>query len=463
MGAIKVKWEQTEKQAIAWNYLLDKTTNEIVFGGGAGGAKSFTGCAFLICMCGMYPGTRWLMGRKRLKRLKETTLRTFFEVCKKWGLKAGEDYRYNAQDGIITFANESEILLADLMHQPSDPEYEELGSLELTGAFIDEVGQITYKCWSVVNSRIRFRLDEYGLVPKCFGSCNPTKKWVYSEFYKPNKENKLSNEKAFIKALAIDNPFISKHYIKQLERIKDVATRERLLNGNWEYDDDPAVLFDFETINDLFSNAPQEGKKELFLSGDVARKGRDRMPVFLWEGLHIKKVFIIPPEIKRDTQKAKQYIIDKANYYGVRKSHIVLDEDGVGGGVVDSIPGCVGFLNGGSPILTESDKRRRARGEYYTNFGNLKTQCYFKFAELAEAGEISIAENAFDDVDDREKFIEELGQVKQRDIDKDGRIYLLEKEKVKANLGRSPDLSDGAMMRMIFYLKPRHGVVVSDV
>lgn len=451
-----IDWEQTEKQNEAWELLLDDETTELVFGGGAGGAKSFLGCGWLITMCTEYPETRWLMGRKKLKRLKETTLKTFFEVCRMWGYKKDKHFKYNAQDGIITWANGSEILLADLAHQPSDPNYDELGSLELTGAFVDEVNQITFKCWEVINSRIRYKLDEYGLIPKLLGTCNPSKGWVYTYFYKPFKDRCIEAGKAFVKALAKDNPFISKHYINQLKRIKDKATRERLLNGNWEYDDDPSCLFDLDVIQDQFTTKAkdQDKKADWWLVGDVSRKGRDNMPIGLFKGLQLKKVFVIPYEIRKNTKKSAEWIMKLAQREGVRFGHIILDEDGVGGGVVDNIKGSTGFINGSSPILSRSEQLAKKRGEYYVNYGNLKTQCYFKLAEVMEDGLFGVDEEALD-TKDKDDYIEELGQIKQRDTDKDGKIYLVDKKVIKQNIGRSPDFSDMVMMRMLPLLKPK--------
>jgi hypothetical protein len=456
-----IKWRQTIKQREAWNLLKDDKTTEVIFGGGAGGAKSFLGCGWLIFMATTYPGTRWLMGRKKLKRLKETTLKTFFEVCAKWGYKSGVDFIYHA-DSHIKFKNGSEVILKDLAHQPSDPNYDDLGSLELTGAFVDEVNQITYKCWQVLNSRIRFKLDANGLTPKCLGTCNPSKGWVYTYFYKPFKDGVIEAGKAFVRALAKDNPFISKHYIKQLEAIKDKATRERLLNGNWEYDDDPACLFSIDVIQDLFTNKAAKNNSK-HLTGDVSRKGRDKMPLGLWDGLQLREIIIIPDEIRRDTAKSSQFIKNLLDRKGIRRSNCILDEDGVGGGVVDQVPGCVGFVNGSAPVLSFDEKRRKAKGEYFVNYGNLKTQCYFKLAEKAEAGEIGISGEAFRDSKDKDDFIEELGQIKQRDLDKDGRVFLVGKDVIKENIGRSPDFADMVMMRMYFEVKQKRVLDIIDI
>jgi phage terminase large subunit len=443
---IKINWQQTQKQRIAWDYLNDLITKELIFGGGAGGGKSLLGCGWLITNCGRHRGSRWLMGRRKLKNLKETTLQTFFDLCKAWQIKEGKDFKYNEQAGTLTFTNGSVILLKDLFLYPSDPNFDSLGSLEITGGFIDEVNQITSKAWGIINSRIRYKLDEFKLIPKLLGTCNPSKGWVFQDYYKPHEEGTLAPNTKFVQALVTDNPFISPHYIENLKRIKDKATRERLLHGNWHYDDDPSCLFDYDTICDLFTTITEKSQ-EKYISGDVARKGRDKMPIGYWEGLQLKEVKEIPYEIKSDTTKSAKWIIDYANQKKVRRSHIILDEDGVGGGVVDQVEGCIGFVNNASPILSREQELKKKQGEYFENYGNLKTQCYYKLAELAEKGEIGIDEI---DSEIKRELVEELEQVKRRNMDKDQKIYLVDKETIKENLGRSPDFGDMVMMRMYF-------------
>ena len=81
---INANFTHTQEQAIV--FLFDKTTTEVLFGGAAGGGKSWVGCSWLILMSLKYPKTRYLMGRSKLDSLKKTTLNTFFEVCDTWGI-----------------------------------------------------------------------------------------------------------------------------------------------------------------------------------------------------------------------------------------------------------------------------------------------------------------------------------------------------------------------------------------
>jgi hypothetical protein len=52
------------------------------------------------------------------------------------------------------------------------------------------------------------------------------------------------------------------------------------------------------------------------------------------------------------------------------------------------------------------------------------------------------------DPDIKELIMEEFGQIKEKDMDKDGKKCLVGKDEIKANIGRSPDFFDTIMMRM---------------
>lgn len=430
------------KQEYAVYYLKDQITEEVIYGGAAGGGKSALGCAWLIEQCQTYPGTRWLLGRAKLKTLKETTLNTFFELSSKLGIS--DQYKYNDQKGVIYWNNGSEILLKDLFFYPSDPEFDSLGSLEITGAFIDEVSQIVYKAWQIVKSRIRYKLTEYKLSPKILGSCNPTKKWVYKEFYKPFREKELRKDRAFVQALPTDNPHLPKSYLQSLLSLDEVS-KQRLYYGNWEYDDDPAKLIEYDSILDLWNNDHVEGGQK-YISADIARFGSDKGVIFVWDGFRV--IDIVTLELSSITNTAEQ-IKRLASIHSIPMSKVIADEDGVGGGVVDILK-CKGFVNN-SKALPESRKT--------VEYKNLKSQCYFHLAEKINSAGIYLTK-PFSEFS--EKIIQELEQVKRWNVDKDGKLEVIPKDKVKEILGRSPDYSDGLMMRMYFDIeyKPQGFVMV---
>ena len=66
----------TRRQSQAWRYLTDDKTNIVLFGGSAGGGKSWLGCLWITTLCLKYTGIRCLIGRSVLTQLKLTTLNT---------------------------------------------------------------------------------------------------------------------------------------------------------------------------------------------------------------------------------------------------------------------------------------------------------------------------------------------------------------------------------------------------
>jgi len=448
----EAKWKPSKRQKQAFEYLLDNETTELFYGGGAGGGKSYLGCVWSVYMCLRYPGVRGLMGRAVLKSLKESTLLSFFMVCRAWGLKKDKDYRYNSMAGVITFTNGSEIYLKDLFLYPSDPEFDSLGSTEYTFAFLDEVSQITEKAKNIVMSRLRYKLDEFGLVPKILMASNPTKNFAYREYYKPYMEGKLPKYKKFVPALVGDNPFISDYYQQNLKKL-DKVSKERLLYGNWEYDDDPAKLFEYEKLLDMFGLFFQVGQPRYrWLTVDVARYGEDKTVFVYWEGLHIAKIKLMD---KSSTVQVRKTIEHLCLSHQIPFSQVVIDEDGIGGGIVDEMKESgkpvIGFVNNSRPYETKVVPKHQF---IIHNFANLKAQCYFKLAEYVNSAKISCYKDI--PINFKNMLIEDLEQIKAKDIDKDRKLSIIDKETMKENLGRSPDIGDAVMMRMIGEIKKEY-------
>lgn len=430
-----------KKQSKAFSYFSDQHTNEILYGGAAGGGKSI-----LLAFCAIrsalkYPKSKWLLGRSVLKTLRETTLKSFFLVCDMQKLLPTIHYEINHSNhktdpDTIKFFNGSTIHLKELELKPSDPNFDRLGSLEITGAFIDEVSQVSKRAWGVVQSRIRHDVTKNGLVPKILGTCNPSKGWLYSEFYKPFKKELLSSDKAFIQALVTDNPDIDKTYIKNLSKL-DTLSRRRLLDGDWDYEDGDFQIMSYDKIVDSFSNlyVLQRSIKK-YITIDVARKGKDASVVRVWQGLASIERHSFD---KNSITELAQFVRALAQRHMISMSNIIADEDGVGGGVVDILK-CRGFLGGSRPIYRSEIERQKY------NYLNLRSQCFFKLAEEVEAGNIYLSDK--EDVSD--KVAQELSVIERTDSDQ--KAAIVSKDIMKEKLGRSPDDADSIMMRMYFEL-----------
>jgi len=489
LNTLTVRIRPTKKQKICWNYLDDKETEFIFFGGGAGGGKSWLGCEWLLKMCLVYPGSRWFIGRNELTRLKKSTYITWLKVCAFHKIP-NDLWKFNSQDNIIEFINfktrqfdnyGSKIDLINVEWQPRDPLYERFGSIEYTGGFGEEVGEWKEKAFDVLKSRIGRHNDFDGVFvfPKFYLTGNPKKNWSYYSFYKPWKDTHLADghtfimqvetEKftcVFIQSLYYDNPYTVKQYERQLQSIRDKVLRERLKNGNWEYEDNEASLIEYEKILTMFSRImTEEMNGEMYLSVDAARFGGDLIVVILWQGLFIKKIYPIDKsdlyyatDIAEKNKLKDKYRLTKTaekirvimSKYHIDISHVVIDEDGVGGGLVDILYGSVGFVNGSKAIheLNDNDYMQETDKYFYKN---LRSQCYFKLSELINDGKIGIYTDIPMDV--QQSLIEELEVVRKKYVeDNEKKLQIIGKEDIKEIIGRSPDFADSMMMRMYYEL-----------
>ncbi len=185
------------------------------------------------------------------------------------------------------------------------------------------------------------------------------------------------------------------------------------------------------------------------MSVDVARLGKDSTTYTFWNGLDFYKM---EKRVKQTTTTTIQNIKDFAAAEKVPYSHIIVDEDGVGGGVVDHLFGVKGFTANSVPVSTAGQIRERLIKLDHelvprTVFANLKAQCGWKLAELINERKVH-----FND-DYREGIIEEATSVlRDRKPDDEGRKLLRAKDEVKIELGRSPDVVDAMIMRMYFEL-----------
>lgn len=447
----------TKKQQAGWDYLLDNITKYVLFGGGAGGGKTWLGSEWLITRCYMYPESKWFIGREELKRLKRTTLETFYKACKHHGIPS-EDYNLHGQDNVVYFRNGSSIDLLDLAAVPRDPMFERFGSLEYTGGWIEEAGETAHRAFDVLKSRIGRHMNrEYGLKAKMYLTANPKKNWLYKLFYKPWKEGRLPPEYAFIQSLVGDNKHIDPEYIQNLKEISDKAMKERLLFGNWEYDDDPSTLVDYDAIVDLFTNIVDgmEGVSPAmkYCTVDVSRLGGDKTVFMLWKGYWCYKIYVFTKQTI-DVTATKLDSVLRAER--IPRSHTVVDEGGVGGGLVDMVKGVKGFVSNASPIQAPKTELV-AKGFTKPNYDNLKSQCSYMLADKINGREMS-----YDNVEVigdaslisgwNDEFTEELEQLKAWDAEKGAKLRIIPKDKIREVIGRSPDYADSAMMRMYFDL-----------
>jgi len=416
--------ELTIKQKKAIDYLTDDVIDYVGYGGSSGSGKSVLGCYWLMSLGYYLAGAKFFIGRDSIKDTRASVLKTWSEVSKSVGFNA---YKFN--DIGIVFDNGTEIELLDLTFYPyKDPLFERLGSKEYTAGWVEEASQVHYLAFEVLKTRVG-RWKNEKVKSKILCTFNPKKNWVDNTFYRPFANGAENDGVRFVYALPTDNPHLPEDYIRRLHDLKDEATKQRLLFGNFDYDDDPTALIDATQISNIWQVKSKDGYK--YITADIARYGSDKAVIMLWAGFCIEKIITFDVS---STTLIQDTILNLARQHSIPMSRVVVDEDGVGGGVKDTLR-CQGFVANSTPSNS--------------HYSNLKSECGYKLAECI--GLISISANVSEDVKDI--ISTELGQLKTFDGDKDGKLKILPKDKIKINIGRSPDYLDNFTMRMIFVVK----------
>ena len=224
------------KQAAAWRLLDNPAIVEVFAGGGAGAGKSWLGCLRQIYRRTTYADTRGFIGRRDFTALRDSTMKTYFDLLKTMGYESGTHYRYNAQEHIVYFENGSEQHFRHMSYQPSDPDYNRFGSTEYTDAFIDEAPEIDQRAAEIVLSRLRLNHARHGITPELLLTGNPSDSWIKYRYVMDKDGNfiDLPPHRARVLYTIADNPdeALRESYTKTLMLLDDYD-RARLLYGDW--------------------------------------------------------------------------------------------------------------------------------------------------------------------------------------------------------------------------------------
>src|SRR3990167_6495571 len=230
-----------------------------------------------------------------------------------------------------------------------------------------------------------------------------------------------------------------------------VSYRQEILA---EYVDNAGALFKYTALIDLFTNSVSKDNQK-YLTVDIADDGGDKTVFTYWNSLEAYRI----EEYNLQTDGIINQIRESAAKELIPYSHIAVDAIGIGAGVASSpfLTGIIGYKSSYSAIRTETDIVRLPNVHYTkdtpltSEYRNLRSQCVFKLAQFVNDHKISVK---IDDQRIKSCIIEELSNY--QDASKgDGKRMATEKEDVKVNIGRSPDISDTLIMRMYFVIREK--------
>ena len=303
---------------------------------------------------------------------------------------------------------------------------------DVYAAVFDEAPRARPEAWYALRTTLSYTEAPCKLIGNFGGISN----WVH----KLKDKSKTDDEYEYFKVTcwdAIAEGILSEQEVLQAQ--KDLPNKIFKALYEAEASEDSGQLINNESIKKIFSNTHLKGGIK-YITADIARLGKDKTVAYVWDNLSV--IDIVERDVSR-VDESVRLIKELQVKHNVNLNRIIVDEDGVGGGVVDYLK-CLGFINNATPIKIAGVK---------PNFANLKTQCYYRLAEIINANEIYVR----CDEEQERMLTEELEWVRlPKEIDA-SKISLLSKEHVKKEIGRSPDYSDALMMRIYFDLDPNKG------
>lgn len=425
-----------KKQQQAFRYLRDPSILSVLWGGSVSGGKSQLIAAWILWSALTFPDTRWLIGRKVLSDLMNSTVVSLFKVARDMGIENVLLQGWNKQRNTITFPNQSVILFRQLDPKADDVTFQELGSIELSGAAIDEAGQVDKLVYQTLIQRLRWNLPPHG--GKILMCSNPSRNFCF-DIFDQHEKGTLPQNMRYVHSTAWDNTFNDPAYLATLvrENFEEHIWESQIL-GNWRFEStDTQIIHASDVYNAFAWDTIGVDQREKYLTWDPAYGGADRSVVMLWHGNVMSRCWVWRQmDAMEQVTEAKRIIAE--NQIPSRNVSI----DGIGSAaLVAQFRGCVDHRANAKPL----------NGEAYAS---LKDQLYFRLGDALRKNELR-----FRCPEIRDELTQELVAHKAYRRDTDKNASVLPKEQVARAIKRSPDLADCVMQRMYFSLRKKEFTV----
>ena len=206
---------------------IDAMEEEVLFGGAAGGGKSYGQLIDALLFAVKYPKSKQLILRRTFPELEKSLIRTALTIYPQ------EFFSYNASKHVGVFKNGS---IIDFGYCDRENDVFKYQSAEYDVIRFDELTHFTKAMYTYLISRVR---GANNFPKQIKSSTNPGgvgHAWVKARFIDMGEPNVPHDGKLFIPSLVTDNVFLMEQdpdYISRLEKL-DETDKQALLYGNWD-------------------------------------------------------------------------------------------------------------------------------------------------------------------------------------------------------------------------------------
>lgn len=412
----------TTKQTRAWDFLEKPDIREILFGGAKYGGKSWFLCvwsySFALSFADKFkipksdnPLPIGFLGRKVAKNFSDTTLETWFKTIPANG------YVARGKPVELIIDNRVKLHTGGLDNRETINKF---NSAEYAFFAIDQAEETTEDDISLLRAATFGRLvvQNKAVDGKGLFTANPRICWLKDEFI----ENPAKSRR-FVSALPTDNPYCSQAYI---DNLKDAFKHRPELLRAYLYGDWSGIEGVNQVIRDVWLERALR-MPSLFMgkviSCDVARFGDDKTIALVLEGTEIVERLEM---VSSRTTAVSDALVELSKRHS--DCEIVVDEIGVGGGVVDEL-----HKSGRRVISFNSSNKAENPEKFY----NLRAEAWWMVGEHFAHGEIGC----------RKMSPELRKQLTVPCYDfRNGKIIIEPKDAIKERLGSSPDEADSFIM-----------------
>ena len=274
---------------------------------------------------------------------------------------------------------------------------------------------------------------------------------------------------AFVEGKLEDNKKLMQSDPTYLARLanQDEEQQSRDLDGNWKFRSAGDDLIKMDDMIHFFDNAYQnttvsgdsvatKDEATLYATADVALQGGDNFVMWLWQGFHIKDVYVC----RFDSKTLIEVIKAKISEWGVQEENLAYDFQGIGQILEGHFPNAVKFINQAAPIAQTKQEEEGIKKLYK----DLKSQCAVALYKAFRDNELSIDRHLLDRTFDGHGY----GHTRLRDIlmrerkcirrtkESQGKAFqIISKHDMKKIVGHSPDFFESLLFRFIFTLRKK--------